>query len=66
MKKKFVYLKPKSTKAISFFEGRMLGLQSCEILNKTSEKYLLKPIMAPVTIELPISGENEDWLIESM
>jgi hypothetical protein len=65
MKKKFICLKPKTEQAKHFFNHYMLGLQSCEVLEKTSQSYRLKPIRASFTFELPSSGENEDWVIEA-
>jgi hypothetical protein len=62
-KKKFVCVQPKSTKARQLFEYPMLGLQSCEILNRTDDIYHLKPIRANFSFFLPIKGDD-DWEIE--
>lgn len=60
IKRKFQYVKPKSEKAKEIFEYTMLGLQSCEILDRQGKMYLLKPIKA--NYEFWVSGDGDvDW-----
>jgi hypothetical protein len=63
-KKKFVYLKPKNKKSYNYFDIKMLGLQSCEILEDNGKMYLLKPIKSMETFWLDKTGDT-DWEYES-
>lgn len=59
-KRKFQYVKPKTEVAKEIFEYTMLGLQSCEILDKQGKMYLLKPIKADY--EFWMSADDDvDW-----
>jgi hypothetical protein len=62
-KKKFICVRPISEKAEEMFEYTMLGLQSCEVLNKDGNLYQLKPIRANFTFWLD-SKNDENWEIE--
>lgn len=63
VKKKFVCVRPKSEEAVDLFEYSMLGLQSCEILEKDGNVYHLKPIRADYTFYLNVNGDD-NWEIE--
>lgn len=59
-KKKFVYLKPKTEEAFDFFDRKMLGLQSCELLEEKEKMYLLKPIRTNFTFWM-LKDNDENW-----
>lgn len=63
IRKKFVYLKPKTEKTYEYYDKVMLGLQSCEVLEDDGKKYLLKPIRSMQTFWLEKSG-NSEWEYE--
>lgn len=62
-KKKFVCVRPKTENAEELFEYSMLGLQSCELLEKNGKLYHLKPIRGNFTFWLNSDGDDE-WEIE--
>jgi len=63
IKKKFVYIRPKSSYAKEVFEYSMLGLQSCEILQQEPTKYLLKPIKGDFSFWMK-THNDKDWEID--
>lgn len=63
IKKKFITIKPKTKEAEQLFEYSMLGLQSCELIDKNEFHYILKPIRADYTFVMKIK-DDENWEIE--
>jgi hypothetical protein len=59
-KKKFIYVKPKTMEAEDFFDRKMLGLQSCEVLEEKEQMYLLKPIRTNFSFWM-MKKEDENW-----
>ena len=57
-KKKFIYVKPKTEEAEEFFDRKMLGLQSCILLEEKEKMYLLKPIRSNFVFWM--NTENDD------
>jgi hypothetical protein len=62
-KKKFITVKPKTEEAEELFEYSMLGIQSCELLEKTDVTYLLKPVRANYTFVMKITGDP-NWEVD--
>lgn len=62
-KKKFIYVKPKNEDAFEFFDRKMLGLQSCELLEEKEKMYLLKPIRTNFTFWMQ-KKDDENWEID--
>jgi hypothetical protein len=56
-------VKPISQKAKELFEYSMLGLQSCELVEQDTNKYLLKPIRFNHNFWIKIKNDP-DWEIE--
>jgi hypothetical protein len=63
VKRKFICVKPISQKAKELFEYSMLGLQSCELVEQDTNKYLLKPIRFNHNFWIKIKNDP-DWEIE--
>lgn len=62
-KKKFVCVRPKTEEAEELFEFNMLGLQSCELLERDGKLFHLKPIRGQFTFWM--NSENDKmWEIE--
>jgi hypothetical protein len=62
-KKKFVYVKPKTTDAEEFFDRKMLGLQSCIVLEEKEQMYLLKPIKGQFTFWMNVK-DDDNWELD--
>jgi hypothetical protein len=62
-KKKFITIKPKTPEAVELFEYSMLGLQSCELLETSQNRYHLKPIKADYTFWMKLK-DDDNWEIE--
>lgn len=62
-KKKFVYVKPKTTNAEDFFDRKMLGLQSCIVLEEKEKMYLLKPIKSKFSFWMMKNNDN-NWELD--
>lgn len=63
MKKKFIALRPKTAEAEDYFDRRMLGLQSCELLETKSGSYHLKPIRNSQSFWVKMI-DDKNWEIE--
>lgn len=63
IKRKFITIRPKTEEAQNLFEYSMLGLQSCELVEKNEEHYVLKPIRADYTFLMKIKNDL-NWEIE--
>jgi len=63
MKKKFIYIKPKTEDAEEFFNTKMLGLQSCELIKDQEQQYLLKPIKTNFVFWMNKSNDM-NWVLD--